>query len=157
MVVALRFNQPVRTADVVSHTMLKFDPHAFDAPVLSDAAQARLKTNDPQAVTRFQAKVSAAVNAASSASPVTFPPATSWDTQRFRQSPDLVVLEVADTVPPDSWMTLELDGNLPAVEGRAIPGETQNRRIEAEPTFFVDGVHCREECAPDQWNPIKLR
>jgi alpha-2-macroglobulin len=157
MVIALRFNQPVRSADLISHTTLKFAAHAFDAPVLSDAAQARLKTNDPQAVTRFQAKVAAAVNAASSASPVRFAPATSWDTQRFRQSPDLVVLEVADTVPPDSWMTLQLDGNVPAVEGRAVPGETQNRRIEAEPTFFVNGVRCREECAPDEWNPVKLR
>jgi len=144
MVVALRFNQSVRTADVISHTTLKFDPHAFEAPVLSDAAQARLTTNDSQAVRRLQAKVAAAVNAASSGSPVKFAPAASWDTQRFRQSPDLIVLEVADTVPPDSWMMLELDGNVPAVEGRAIPGQAQNRRIEAEPTFFVDGVRCRE-------------
>src|SRR5262249_19241687 len=48
MVIALRFNQPIRTADVVAHTTLRFEPHAFDAPGLSDAAQARLRTNDPQ-------------------------------------------------------------------------------------------------------------
>src|SRR5262247_1679914 len=66
MVLALRFNQPVRAADIVSHTTLRFEPHAFDAPTLSSAAVARLRINDPQAVSRFQAKVAAATNAASS-------------------------------------------------------------------------------------------
>src|SRR5262249_10179188 len=121
MVLALRFNQAVRTRDVVSHTTLRFAAHAFEAPVLSDAAQARLISNDPQALTRFQAKVAAAMTAASAANSLKFAAATTWDTGRFRRSSDLVVLEVADTVPPESWVTLELDGNLPAIEGRAVP------------------------------------
>src|SRR5262249_47622325 len=157
MVLALRFNQPVRAADVVAHTSLRFEPHEFATPILSDDGQARLRSNDPQAITRFQAKVTAAMNAASSASTLKFAAATNWDTTRFKASPDLVVLEVADSVPPDSWVHVELDATLPAVEGRAVPGDVQSRRVEAEPTFFVNGVHCHTECAPDEWNPIELR
>src|SRR5689334_23352687 len=61
MVVALRFNQPVRPADIVAHTTLRFEPHGFEAPTLSDTAVARLKSNDPQAIPKFQAKVAAAM------------------------------------------------------------------------------------------------
>src|SRR5439155_5840817 len=65
MILALRFNQPVRITDILPHTTLRFEPHAFDAPTLSADAQARLRTNDPQAVPRFQSKVAAAIAAAS--------------------------------------------------------------------------------------------
>ena len=67
MVLALRFNQPIRTADVVAHTTLRFEPHAVDVPVLSNEAKARLRTNDPQAIPRFHAKVATALSAASAA------------------------------------------------------------------------------------------
>lgn len=157
MVLALRFNQAVRSADVVAHTGLRFEPHAFDVPLLSDDARARLKTNDPQAIERFQAKVAAALNAASAANALTFSLAANWDTVRFKPSPDLVVLEVTDPVPSDSWVLVELDPGLPAIEGRSVPGALQDRRVEAERTLFVNGVHCRAECAPDVWNPITLR
>src|SRR5258708_34899673 len=39
MILALRFNQPVRTADIVPHTNLRLEPHAFDAPILPADAQ----------------------------------------------------------------------------------------------------------------------
>jgi alpha-2-macroglobulin len=157
MVLALRFNQPVRTADIVSHTTLRFEPHALDRPILSDEAQARLRANDPQAIARFQAKVGAAMAATSAANSLTFSAAANWDTQRFKPSPDLVVVEVTDQTPPDSWVLVELDSALPAIEGRSVPGQAQTRRVEAEPTFFVNGLRCRAECAPDEWNPIALR
>jgi len=68
-----------------------------------------------------------------------------------------VIIEVTDPTPPESWVRLELDSNVPATEGRAVPGKPQSRRVEAEPTFFVKGFRCRAECAPDEWNPIVLR
>src|SRR5262249_26977130 len=108
MVLVLRFNQPVRAGDIVAHARLRFEPHAFDAPTLSNDAQARLRTNDPQAIPRFQAKVAAAQNAAASSDSLKFLAATTWDTQRFKASPDLVVLEVTDPTPPDSWVLVEL-------------------------------------------------
>jgi len=67
------------------------------------------------------------------------------------------MLEVTDSVPPDSWVLVELDAVVPAAEGRSVPGAPQGRRVEAERTFFVDGFRCRIECAPDEWNPIMFR
>src|SRR5580765_553894 len=90
MVLALRFNQPVRAADIVAHTTLKFEPHPFDAPALSSDARARLRTNDPQAIPRFEAKVAAAADAAAAAGSLNFSAATSWDTDLFKPSADLV-------------------------------------------------------------------
>lgn len=157
MVAALRFNQPVRHADIVLHTTLRFEPHQWDQPALTAEAQARLKTNDPQAILRFEAKVSAAARAAAATSPLRFSVTTDWDKKRFPPSPDLVVIEVTEPVPTESWIRLEIDATVPAVEGPAVPGRVQSRRIEAEPTFFVDGFRCRAQCDPAQWNPIVLR
>jgi uncharacterized protein YfaS (alpha-2-macroglobulin family) len=157
MILALRFNQPVRSADIVPHTSLRFEPHAFVEPELSAQAQTRLKTNDPRAIPRFQAKVAGAAAAAKADSALRFTPAADWDRTRFPPSPDLLIIEVTDPTPPDSWVRVELDSNIPAAEGRAVPGRLQSRRVEAEPTFFVTGFRCRAECAPDEWNPIWLR
>src|SRR4029079_16639562 len=65
MVLALRFNQPVRPEDVAAHMTLRFEPHEFETPRLSADASARLRSNDPQAIPRFEAKVAAAMAAAS--------------------------------------------------------------------------------------------
>jgi uncharacterized protein YfaS (alpha-2-macroglobulin family) len=157
MILALRFNQPVRTADVLLHTTLRFERHEFDKPALTAEAQARLRTNDPQAIPRFQAKVATATAAAAADSQLRFAAAADWDRTRFPPSPDLVVIEVTDPTPTESWVRLELDSNISGTEGRAVPGKPQSRRVEAEPTFFVNGFRCRAECAPDEWNPIVLR
>ncbi|HKY22459.1 MAG TPA: MG2 domain-containing protein [Vicinamibacterales bacterium] len=157
MVAALRFNQPVRPSDVQAHTVLRFEPHGWDRPFLSAEAQARLTTNDPQALPRFEAKVAAADRAASSTAQVRYTLATDWDRKRFPASPDLVVIELTDAAPPESWVRAEIDASIPAVEGRAVPGQGQSRRIEVERAFFVDGFQCRVQCDPDGWNPIRLR
>jgi hypothetical protein len=154
VVLALRFNQPVRTADVVSHTALRFEPHALDTPVLSDDGRARLKTNDPQSIERFQAKVAAAMNAASSASSLKFSRASSWDTVRFNPSPDLVVLEVTDSVPPDSWAHVKLDPYLP----HRRPLDSAQRKTGVERTNVLRQRRpLPTECAPDEWNPTASR
>ena len=157
MVAALRFNQPVRPADVQRHTALRFESHGWTRPVLSVEARARLKINDPQAVSRFEAKVAAADLAASSNAPLRHVVATKWDTKRFPPSSDLVVIEVTDPVPPESWVRAEIDASIPALEGRALPEQPQSRRVEVESAFFVDGFECRAQCDPDGWNPIALR
>src|SRR5206468_804361 len=42
MILALRFNQPVRPADILAHAGLRFEPHEFNKPELTAEAQARL-------------------------------------------------------------------------------------------------------------------
>ncbi|HEV3214943.1 MAG TPA: MG2 domain-containing protein [Vicinamibacterales bacterium] len=157
MVVVLRFNQPVRAADILAHTTLHFEPHAWAAPTLGPDAQARLKGNDPQSIVAFTAKVAAAARAAASNAPLTFAPASDWDKKRFPTSADLVVLETTSGVPTESWVRVEIDATVPAVEGRSVPEKPQSHRVEAERTFFADGFDCRAECDPDRRNPILLR
>ncbi|RPI53772.1 MAG: hypothetical protein EHM55_12820 [Acidobacteria bacterium] len=157
MLVALRFNQPVAPAAVISHLTLGFEPHEWDAPQLSDAGRARLSANNPQAVARFEAKVAAAARAAASAESLTFTLAADWDKKRFPPSPDLVVIEITSPVPTESWIRARIDTGLRGIEGPALPGLSQSIRIEAEETFFVEGFECRSECDPSRWNGVRLR
>jgi hypothetical protein len=137
MLVAFRFNQPVAPAEVLSHLALNFEPHDWDRPQLSDAGRARLRTNNPQAVARFDAKVAAAASAAASIAPQTFALAQDWDKKRFPPAADLVVVEITSPVPTESWIRARIDTQLRGVEGPALPTKPQTIRIEAEETFFV--------------------
>ncbi len=157
MMLALRFNQPVRPADIAAHTTLNFEPHDWRVPALTQAARVRLAANNPQSVARFDAKVAAASRSASASSALTFVVATDWDRKRFAPSSDLVVLEITSPVPTESWVRVNLDTSLPALEGPVLPAAAQSRRVEAEPTFFVDGPRCTAQCNPSRWNGISLR
>ena len=53
----LRFNQPVRPADVAPHVRAEFEPHDWHEPALPREGLARLKPTDPTSVQRFNAKV----------------------------------------------------------------------------------------------------
>jgi uncharacterized protein YfaS (alpha-2-macroglobulin family) len=157
LVIALHFNQPVRPADVAAHTTLRFEQHDFVAPEQDAGEQARLRATDPQAIARFEAKVADTRRTASATTPVTFQLAKTWDKDRFKPSPELVVLEATATVPPESWVRVELDGKLPAIGGAETPGKTQDYVVKVEPAFFIDGHWCDDECDPERWNPLRLR
>src|ERR1700737_3930397 len=109
MMVALRFNQPVRPADIVAHTMLHFEKHDWKVPELTPEARLPLKTNDPQSIVKFDAKVAAAARAASATSLLTFTAAADWDKKRFEPSSNLVDLEIKTLVPTEAWGTIEID------------------------------------------------
>src|SRR5262249_59376441 len=106
----LRSNQPVKPEDVAAHVTARFQTHPFPPPVFSDAVLARLRAADPNSVSAFEAKVAAARAAASATSNVPLNLAADWDKKRFAPAPDQVVFEAAATVPPDSWVRVEVDG-----------------------------------------------
>src|SRR5207245_1605667 len=89
IVVPLRFNQPVRAADIASHVTLRYQPHEWKRPVLT--AHERLRMGADAA--RFDAKVAAASAAALSEAPVAIRIAADWDKKKFPPAPDLVVFE----------------------------------------------------------------
>ena len=70
MVVLLRFNQPIRTGDVAASLSAALEPHEWTPPAFSTDEQTRLTAVDPQALSRFDAKVSATRAIASATTPV---------------------------------------------------------------------------------------
>ncbi len=156
MVVMLRFNQPVKPADLAKHLSAALQPHDWASPWFSQEEQAQLKTIDAQALDRFNAKVAATRAIASATSPVSVRLTNDWDKKTFPPSRDLVVLETTTAVAPGSWVKLTLGPQLPSPAGRATPGKTQDKIVEAEPAFFVDGFWCRSACDPDRSNPVRF-
>ena len=157
MVVLLRFNQPVRPADVAAHTAAALQPHAWVPPPFTPEEQQRLQAQDPSALGAFRDKAEATRLVASGGTPVALRLTTDWDHERFPASDTLVAFETATDVKPESWVNVRLDGALPSPAGPATPGGAQAYTIRAEQAFFIDDFRCTEACDADRWNPIHLR
>ena len=156
LIVALRFNQRVRDADVVAHLNAAFTPHDWDLPELEDL-RARLAAANRESLQQLNAKVIATRAVASAKRSVKFVPASDWDKKRFPPKTDLVVLEAKDVVPPESWVTLTLDSRVASPGGPATPAKSQEYVVKVERAFFVDGIYCMTECNPDYANPLTFR
>lgn len=157
VIVTLRFNQPVRGADVLAHATARFQPHGFAAPAVAADLSSRLLAIDPHALDRFSEKVAATRAAATASGPVTLKLATDWDKKLFPPASTLVVLETTSPVPPESWVRIELDASLPSPAGPASPGRPQDYVVQAEQALFVDGFECQRHCDPEQRNAVQLR
>ncbi len=157
LVVLMRFNQPIRAADVLAHLSAALQPHEWIVPSFSNDERVRLTAADPQGFARFNAKVAATRVTASGRDPVELRPTLDWDKKAYPPSRDLAVFETTTRVEPESWVRLLLDAGLRSPSGPATPGKAQEFTVQAEPAFFIDGFRCRTECEPDRWNPIRLR
>ena len=156
-VFVLRFNQPVDPAAVAAHVTARFQRHPFNAPPLSPAGAQRAGAIDSAAADAFAAKVKAASDAAQSIAPVSLVLARTWDTKTYKPSPDLVVLQAATPVPPESWVALEVDGRVPSRAGSAVSLKPQDYTVQVERAFFADGFNCTAACDPDSHNGIRFR
>ena len=157
VVLLLRFNQPVRPADVAAHLTAAFDPHDWKEPGIPQAVQQRLTAIDPAAMGRFQAKVRQTRAAASARAPVTFRITDDWDKKAHPPDTNLVAFESTTAIPSESWVKVVLDSRLPSPAGTAVPGTDQSYVVQVEPVFFINGFDCTSECNPDRRNPIHLR
>ena len=156
LVVALRFNQRVRPADIAAHLRASLAPHQWSLPDL-EGLRARLAATDPPSLQQFDAKVAVARAVAASTAPVRIAVASDWDKKRFPPKPDLVVIETLDRVLPESWVRLELDARLASPAGPATPGSPQDHTVQVERALFIDRVECTVECNPDNANVIWFR
>ena len=157
MIVLLRFNQAVRSADVARSFSAALEPHTFVPPGYTSDEQTQLAALGTDAMRRFDAKVAATKAIAASTAPVSFHLAADWDKKTHPPSNDLVVFESESVVLPESWVKLTLDGQLRSAAGSATPGKTQTFTIRAERAFFIDGFYCHTTCDPDYRNPIEMR
>ena len=154
-VIALRFNQRVKPADVLRHLSARFAPHPWKLDDL-EPLRARLRAS-PQELARLNSKVDATRAAAAATAPVSLVLTTDWDRKRIAPGADLVVVEAAGVVPPESWFTIALDAQLPSPAGPSTPGKVQDYTIKVEPAFFIEAFQCSKACDPDDANPLKMR
>jgi alpha-2-macroglobulin len=156
LVVLLRFNQPVRPADIARSVSAALEPHAWPEPAFTAEEVARLRRIDPASLDRFNAKVAATRAVASSTSPVTVRLTTDWDRKSFPAAPELVAFEAA-AVAPESWVKVNIAPDVRSTGGTATPGAPQTYTIQTDPAFLITGFECRSACDGDVRNPIKLR
>ncbi|MEX1127658.1 MAG: Ig-like domain-containing protein, partial [Vicinamibacterales bacterium] len=157
MVVLLRFNQPVRSADIAAALTASLEPHDWTPPFFTAEALERLKATNPGALEQFEAKVAAVRAVATSTAAVRLRPTTNWDTRRYRPGPNLVAFETVSPVAPESHITLRLAPTLRSPAGPATPGQRQEYTIEGERAFFINGFYCTAQCDGDARNPILMR
>ena len=154
-ILVLRFNQPVRPADVLAHASVAATPHEWKPPELSPEARERLRQTDPEGLSRFDDKVAAVRRVTSSSDSVGIRLAESWDESRFPRAPDRVVIETTTAPPPDTWLTIALDESLPSPQGPRTH-RAQSTVVPLGPTFFVRRMSCEGVCGPSAYNPIGL-
>jgi uncharacterized protein YfaS (alpha-2-macroglobulin family) len=157
MVVMLRFNQPVRAAELLAHLRTQFARHDWAEPSLSSEALAHLKATDPASIQRFNAKVAATRAVANATGPVAVRLTTDWDKKRVAPSPDLVVLETTTPVPPESWVRVSVSTTAPSPAGPEKPSAESSYVIETEHAFFVDDFRCTRACPADLSNRLHFR
>jgi uncharacterized protein YfaS (alpha-2-macroglobulin family) len=146
-IIALRFNQPVRPADVLAHTVVRHEPHQWERPTMSARARERLQREDAAGLARFDEKVVRVAATVVSTSPVPVALATSWDEKRFPGAPHLVVLETEGVPATDGWLRVTVDDRMPS-PGGTLTGPMQTSVIRLEPTFFHQDIRCVSGCAP---------
>jgi len=146
IVIALRFNQPVDSKVVLPHLRLRTVAHDIQLPAVSDGEAA------------FDAKKAKAFAAAkSSGQSVLSFLATDWNKERFAPAKDLVVLETKPGIAPDTNIEVLLDEKLATSASNVASGRAQSFVIELEPTLFVTGMDCYQECDPESRNAINFR
>ena len=157
MLAVLRFNQPVRAADISAALSASLTPHEWNSPAFSPEALQRLKSIDPSSLDRFNARVNTVRATASSSAPVPFRLASEWDKKQYPPTPSTVVFEAVSPVAPESHVTLRLAPTVRSPAGTATPGQRQEYTIEAERAFFIDGFGCRSQCDGDARNSVRAR
>jgi alpha-2-macroglobulin len=156
MVLLLRFNQPVRGADVHAHLTAALERTDWRPPSFTPEEVARLRATAPDALAQFEAKVAATRAVAAGGADVPLRLTDDWWHTGVRPGPDLVALEAAAPVLPGSRVKLTLSPSLPSPVGPATPRSPQTFTFDVEPPFFVVRLHCRAQCDGDGWNPIEF-
>ena len=157
MVILLRFNQPVRTADVLPHIDARLAPHDWAVPSIPADGIARLSVSNPASLQQFNARVAATRAVVSSSAPIGLRPATEWDRKQFPPGRDLVALETTTEVPPEAWVQVTVDGTVPSPAGRETPKTPGEYTIQVEPAFFVHRLTCSAACPADDRNAVEFR
>lgn len=135
-VLALRFNQPVRSADIVSHLAVRQQPYVLDG------------VPDANGDAALAAKIAAARAVAGATTPWPVRPATDWDTERFPAAPNVVVVETTGVPPAGAHLEVVVGARVPSAGGREVPGAPQSSTVTLERIFFGPAYPCDDDCDP---------
>ncbi|HVG22591.1 MAG TPA: alpha-2-macroglobulin family protein [Thermoanaerobaculia bacterium] len=146
IIIALRFNQPVKPDLLLPHVKLRTVAHNLELP------------QEPKGEPAFEAKKAKAIATAQEGGQTVFAGlATQWDLERFPKSNDLVVLETKPNIPFDTHVEVLLDEQLAATPTSTRAGSVQTYVIELPQTLFATGMDCLAECDPESRNGINFR
>ncbi len=152
---AVSFNQPVRSADVLAHLAVRYRPQDFQPPQFTSQERARLAAIDPDGLRQFDVKVADARRNAARTDAVAVRVATGWDRTRFPPASDtLVMLETTTAPPAGTSLEVVIDAQMPSPQGREVPGASQTTVAPLPDAFFATGLNCRTACTPSNYNPI---
>jgi alpha-2-macroglobulin len=143
LVIGLWFNQPVDANTISPHLKLRTQAHDIELPPVPKDGEAKA------------AKARAA--AAADAQPILSFVATDWNKERFVPGKELVVLETKPGIAPDTRIEIVLDEKLAQSPSHARAGRAQTFTIDVDPTFFVLGVECTQQCDPESRNMLNFR
>ncbi len=125
MVFLLRFNQPVRRADIAANLSATLARHEWDLPVFTDEERARYDARSGGsrgvrgACRRRDAYRRPAVRRCASGS------RRSGTSSGIPDEPNLAVFESVSVVEPESHVRLVLNGRVPSPAGPATPGRAR--------------------------------
>lgn len=152
---ALTFNQPVRSADVLAHVSVRYRSTDLTVPTFTAAERARLAASDPEGLRRFDQKVAEARRNAARTDAIAVQAATEWDRTRFKPDDRTMMLETAVVPPPGTTLLVQLDETMPGMQGPERPGAVQRSSAPLAPVFFVTGIDCRTECESSHGNRVE--
>src|SRR6187397_1054052 len=150
----LDFNQKVRPADILAHAVVRYLPHEWDPPGLTERERARMAALEPNGVARFDAKVALARQAAARSDVVAARVAADWDRKQYPASETRVVLETTAAPVAGGWLQLTLDTQTPSSEGPARPPQPLRSVAQLAEVFFARPFGCTSECEPSRYNAI---
>ena len=157
VVVALRFNQPVRPQDVLAHTALQGLPHAWTPPRTLPDQRRWLAQLDAPGLARLNAKVARAEAAATSRDVFAARVASEWNEERFPRNASLVVLETQTVPAPDTWIAVNVAATMPSPDGPEKHA-AQSSVLRLDQTFFVEASGCSQSvCDPSSSQGVNLR
>lgn len=154
VILALRFNQPVKPLDVTRHISVQYTPRKWTPPDLPAEALERLRGLDPAAPAEFAARLDAA-NAAAAATGVVPYVTTDHGRDRFKGD-EWVVLETSTVPPPQSVLKVWVAADARGTQGTETPGRPQEETAELEQALFAYPFRCRTACDPDMHNAFAL-
>ncbi len=151
-ILALRFNQAVRPADVLAHVTARYQRHDWQRAHARCGRGARAHGRRRRRAVRRHGGGGRGAGRGGDGGRCRCSSRPTGTRSSFPPAADLVVLQTQAAPATDGWLQLTIDAQMPAVQG---PGDAarnvqRQRTVTLDRTLFADGFRCRSECDADK-------